>query len=275
MPVDLHLHTTASDGSLSPGEVVEIAASLNLKTIAISDHDTVGGIDEALAYAIKLGIEVIPAVELSSKYNSRDVHILGYFIDYKDTKLLDYFTYLRQARIERAKVIIDCLRNLGLNITFEDVLKIAEQASIGRPHIARALLAKNYVPDVREAFNKYLKHGAPCFREKFVYPTDKAISLVHEAGGIAVFAHPGLAKIDEYIPELIKMGLNGLEAYHAEHTADQIEHYLRLAKEYGLIVTGGSDDHGPVSTHGLRIGSISVPDAVVDTLKLAANKERQ
>ncbi len=274
MPVDLHVHTTASDGSMSPGQVVELAASLCLKTIAISDHDTVKGISEALAYGVQLGIEIIPAIELSSKYNSRDVHILGYFIAYRSKKLKDYLGILREARVERAQNIVECLRRQGLGVTFKDVLEIAGTASVGRPHIARALLAKNYVQDIGDAFNKYLKRGALCFIEKLVYPTEKAISIIHEAGGVAVFAHPGLARIDEHIPDFIKMGLNGIEAYHAEHTPEQTEHYLKLAKKYGLIVTGGSDDHGPVSTNGLRLGSVNVPDEVVNMLKLAANKRR-
>lgn len=273
MPVDLHVHTTASDGSMSPGQVVELAASLCLKTIAISDHDTVKGISEALAYGVQLGIEIIPAIELSSKYNSRDVHILGYFIAYRSEKLKSYLRILREARVERAQNIVKCLRGQGLDITFEDVLEIAGTASVGRPHIARALLAKNYVSNIGKAFGMYLKRGAPCFIEKFVYPTEKAISIVHEAGGLAVFAHPGLAKQDECIPEFVKMGLDGIEAYHAEHAPEQIEHYLKLAKKYGLIVTGGSDDHGPVSTNGLRLGSVNIPDEIVDGLKEAIRRK--
>ncbi len=271
MPVDLHVHTTASDGSMSPGQVVELAANLHLKAIAISDHDTIKGISEALIYGVQLGVEVIPAIELSSKYNSRDVHILGYFIDYRSKKLIDYLRILREARVDRAQKIVNCLQKNGLDITFDEVMRIAGDASIGRPHIARALLAKNYVADIGEAFSKYLKSGAPCFLEKFVYPTEKAIFVVHEAGGLAVFAHPGLAKLDEQIPEFIKMGLDGIEAYHGEHTPEQTEHYLKVAREYGLLITGGSDDHGPISTHGLRLGSVPVPDEIVDRLKEAVD----
>jgi len=267
MAVDLHLHTTASDGSLTPEQVVEHAARLNLKTIAISDHDTVNGIDEALTVGKKLGVEVIPAVELSSKYDSRDMHVLGYFIDHKSDGLYHSLKSLRKARVERAQKIVECMQKHGIDITFDEVVESAGKAAVGRPHIARILLAKSYVSTIGDAFRNYLKRGAPCFLEKFVYPIEEAISIIHKAGGTAVFAHPGLAGLDDHIPEFIEMGLDGIEAYHSEHTPETVERYVRLAAEYGLAVSGGSDCHGPVSTHGLRLGTTYVPDEVVTALK--------
>lgn len=273
MPVDLHLHTTASDGSLNPRRLVELAATLGITVIAVSDHDTVNGIDEALATGKSLGVEVIPAIELSSKYNSRDVHILGFFIGYKNEQLLASLKHLRDARFERAKKIINCLQGLGLDISMDEIKTAAGPTSVGRPHIARILLAKGYVSSFGDAFTKYLKNGAPCYFEKFVYSTKEAISLIHKSGGIAVFAHPGLAKLDEHIPELVEMGLDGIEAYHSEHTPEMTERYKAIAKDYGLIITGGSDCHGESSSRGLRMGTVYVPDEVAEGLKVYYQKK--
>lgn len=267
MSVDLHIHTTASDGSMSPQQVVEIASKLHLKSIAISDHDTVAGIDEALAYGKKLKIEVIPAIEFSSKYNSRDIHILGFFIDHKNQRLLESLRVLRKARAERAKQIVECLQEHNLDLTYDEVLKTAGNASVGRPHIAKVLVDKKYVSGFSNAFTRYLKRGAPCFIEKFVYSVDKVIEIIHEVGGISIFAHPGLARLDEHINKFIDMGLDGIEAYHTEHTDQTIEHYIKLARDKRLLITGGSDCHGPISSNGLRLGTVYVPDEVVDKLE--------
>lgn len=267
MPVDLHLHTTASDGSLSPKRLVELASMLGLKVIAVSDHDTVNGISDALATGKSLGVEVIPAIELSSKYNSRDVHLLGFFIDHNDEQLQASLKYLRDARLERAKKIVGCLEELGLDISMEEIETAAGNTSVGRPHIARVLLAKGYVSSFGDAFSKYLKKDAPCYFEKFVYTAKEAISLIHKSGGVAVFAHPGLANLDNHIHELVEMGLDGIEVYHSEHTPEMTERYLAIAKDYGLIITGGSDCHGESSSHGFRMGTVYIPDKVVEDLK--------
>jgi predicted metal-dependent phosphoesterase TrpH len=267
MSVDLHLHTTASDGCMSPREVVEMAANLGLHAIAVSDHDTVAGVDEARLAGNELGVEVIPALEFSSRYYSRDIHILGYFVSLDAVQLHTYIKRLRKARSERIVKIVDCLREHSIDINVDDVRSVAGQASIGRPHIARVLLEKGFVKDFSEAFQKYLRRDALCYIEKFVYPPDKLISLIHQIGGVAVFAHPGHSGLDDYIPELVAMGIDGLEAYHSDHSEQVREHYVRLAAEHGLIVTGGSDCHGRVSTHGIRMGTNYVPDEVVDQLR--------
>ncbi|MBE0446704.1 MAG: PHP domain-containing protein [Actinobacteria bacterium] len=267
MSADLHIHTTASDGSMSPKQVIEMAFKLRLKSIAISDHDTVDGIDEALASSKKLGIKVIPAIELSSIYNSRDIHILGFLINHKNLKLLESLRSLREARLERAEWIAECLQKQGLDLSFDEVMETAGKASVGRPHIARLLVEKGYVSGFSNAFIKYLRRGALCFKEKFVYPVDRSISIIHEAGGISIFAHPGLAHLDEYIDKFIDMGLDGIEAFHPEHPAQDIERYIKVAHDKGLLITGGSDCHGPLSTHGLRLGTVFVPDEVVDKLE--------
>jgi predicted metal-dependent phosphoesterase TrpH len=252
---------------MSPREVVEMAASLGLQAIAISDHDTVAGVDEARLAGNKFGVEVIPALEFSSRYNSRDIHILGYFVSIKSSSLHEYTKHLREARAERIVKIVDCLREHGIKITVDEVKQVAGNASQGRPHIAKVLLDKGYIDTFGEAFQKYLKRGSACFIEKFVYPPDKLIELIHKVGGIAVFAHPGHAGLDDSIPELVAMGLDGLEAYHSDHSEEVRNRYVKLAKKYNLIVTGGSDCHGRTSTHGLRMGKNEVPDSIVESMK--------
>ncbi|HEY3374135.1 MAG TPA: PHP domain-containing protein [Candidatus Aquicultor sp.] len=275
MSVDLHLHTTKSDGSLTPEQVVEAAAKRRINIIAIADHDTTAGIAVAQAVASTHGIEVIPAVEFSSKFNSRDIHILGYFIFHEDPELLTYLKTLKEARAERAQEMVQCLRNIGFNLTFEEVEKAAKGASIGRPHIARVLLRKGYIETFSDAFNKYLRRGGPCFIEKFTYSPKKIIRLIHNVGGAAVFAHPGLSGLDTYIPKLVDMGLDGFEAYHVDHTQEMTKRYIEYAKQYGLIVTGGSDDHGPVSKHGVRMGTVFVPNEVVGSLRRRVQEIRR
>ncbi|MBI4733573.1 MAG: hypothetical protein HY779_01920 [Rubrobacteridae bacterium] len=252
---------------MSPREVVEMAATLGLRVIAVSDHDTVAGIDEAREAGYELGVEVIPALEFSSRYNSRDIHVLGYFVSTDYALLHESVKRLREARHERIIKIVDCLREHNLDITVEDVETVAGSASVGRPHIARVLLEKGYVGSFSEAFYKYLKRDSLCYIEKFVYPPDFLISLIHKAGGVAVFAHPGHSGLDDQIPELVEIGLDGLEAFHSDHSPEVRRHYLELADRYEMIVTGGSDCHGRVSTHGLRMGTTDVPNDVVEQLR--------
>jgi hypothetical protein len=272
MPVDLHIHTTASDGSFTPEQVVEIASKSNLHTIAIADHDTVASLRNARQYGAERGVRIIPAIELSSRYKGKDIHILGYFIDDENEKLLGSLERLRASREERARRIVECLQGIGVDIDFSNVLEHAKNASVGRPHIARAMVGSGYVKDFRTAFTQFLKRGAPCFLEKFVYPLQTTIEIIHSAGGLAVFAHPGLAKLDEHIDEFIAIGLDGFEAYHVEHSEQDTKRYLRLAEKKGLVITGGSDCHGPVSTHGQRLGQFLVPDEVIDSLSAAVKR---
>jgi predicted metal-dependent phosphoesterase TrpH len=248
-------------------QVVEMASKLHLRAVAISDHDTIDGIDEALVFGKKFGIEVIPAIEFSSKYGGRDIHILGLYIDHKNSRLISSLSDLKEARSKRAEWIVGCLQGQGFNISFNEVLEVAGNASVGRPHIARLLVKKGYVSGLSEAFTKYLKRGSLCFIEKSVYPVDRVINIIHGASGIAIFAHPGLAHLDEFIDTFIDMGLDGIEAYHAEHSKLVTEHYIELAHDKDLLVAGGSDCHGPVSTNGLRLGTVYIPDEVVDKLE--------
>jgi predicted metal-dependent phosphoesterase TrpH len=271
MAIDLHLHTTASDGTSSPEELVRHAAELGLKAIAITDHDSVDGIPAALEEGRRQKIEVVPGVELSSDLGGLDVHFLGYFIDYENEWLRGHLEKLRHLRYERALKIVEKLRDSGVKIVFEDVLAEAGEGAVGRAHIARVMVKEGYVSAIGEAFEKHIGRQAPCYVEKYFYTPGDVIRIIKRVGGIPVFAHPGQTCCDEKIPEFIREGVEGLEVYHSEHTAQQVEHYKKMAKENGLIITGGSDCHGLKSLRGFIMGSVFVPGRVLKDLKRFKN----
>ncbi|HAW60289.1 MAG TPA: phosphatase [Actinobacteria bacterium] len=267
MAIDLHIHSTASDGTLDPEEIIRLAAKLGLSAIAITDHDSVEGVGPALKEGERLGIEVIPAVELSSDLQGRDIHFLGYFIDFKQEWFRKHLEKLRQARYERAVKMVQRLREAGLEIALRDVLKEAGEGAVGRAHIARVLVKQGLIDGIEEVFSRYIGRHAPCYVEKYIYTPEDIIAIVRKAGGIAILAHPGYSLVDEQISEFIRYGLQGLEAYYHTHTPKQTKRYERLAERHGLMVTGGSDCHGLKSSRGLLIGSVNVPDRVIQDLK--------
>lgn len=267
MPIDLHLHSTASDGTATPQELVRYALKLNLKAIAITDHDSVEGIPVALKESRRQNIEVIPGVELSSDLNGLDVHFLGYFIDYQNRWLRRHLKKLHQSRYERALKMVEKLREAGVKIFFEDVLAEAREGTVGRAHVARVMIKEGYIDTIEEAFERYIGRQAPCYVEKYVYTPEDVIRIIKKVGGVAIFAHPGLTRCDEKIPEFVQAGVAGLEVYHSEHTPEQAEYYLEMARKNGLVITGGSDCHGSKSFRGLLIGSVRVPDYVLENLK--------
>ncbi|MCL5291452.1 MAG: PHP domain-containing protein [Actinobacteria bacterium] len=265
--IDLHVHSRASDGTDTPAQVVHAASSLKLAAIAISDHDSVDGVDEAIAEGEIAGVEVVPAVEMSSEVGGRDIHFLGYFIDHKDDILLETLASLRQTRFERAKGIVDRLNNLGVELEMADVLAVAGGGAVGRAHIARALYAKGKVTSLPEAFKKFLDRGRPAYLAKTVLSPGEIIAMIHRVAGLASLAHPGVSVPDEFIDMFISYGLNAIEAYHYEHTPAQVKHYIELAERKGVSITGGSDSHGTNSTRGLTLGKVNVPDSVLTELK--------
>jgi len=267
MAIDLHLHSTASDGTASSEELVRYALKLKLKAIAITDHDSVDGIEAALKEAKGKDIEVIPGVELSSDLNGLDVHFLGYFIDYDNIWLRRHLKKLHQARHERALKMVRKLQERGIKIFVEDVLAEAGKGAVGRAHLARVMVKEGYIDTIEEAFEKYIGRHAPCYVEKYVYTPEDVIRIIKKVGGVAVYAHPGVTKCDQMIPEFIQAGVVGLEVYHSDHTAKQVRFYTKMAREKGLVVTGGSDCHGKNSYRGLLIGSVPVPDAILEELK--------
>lgn len=262
---DLHVHTSASDGRFHPEEVVRQARDAGLVAVGIADHDSVDGIELSLEAGKKLGVEIIPGVELSSEIGETEAHIIGYFIDWNDRKFRSMLKIIQGIRLLRAEVIVAKLQKLGINISFDEVLAESESGSIGRPHIVRVLLKHGHVKSVEEAFERYLKYGRPAYVGKYRMEPAEVIDIIRGLGGISVLAHPVFSDIEEAkLSELVKSGLKGIEAYHSKHDEVTAKHFEELAGRYGLIVTGGSDSHGPDEP----IGSVRIPYEVVEQLKL-------
>ncbi|NPV26014.1 MAG: PHP domain-containing protein [Firmicutes bacterium] len=266
MCVDLHIHTTASDGLLSPQQVVGQAVDLGLRAIAITDHDIIDGCSPAITVAGEK-LEVIPGIEINTEWKNKEVHVLGYFIDLEDQQFLQTLKELRQARLNRIGKIVRKLRQLGLNIELSRVLELAGAGTIGRPHIAIAMIEQGYVETIQEAFTNYIGYGAPAYVPRYKLSPSEAVEIIRRAKGIPVLAHPGLIGSDELIPDLVKIGLQGLEVFYPEHDPEQTEHYLRLARYYNLAVTGGSDFHGNSSDYRGELGGLKIDYSVVEKLR--------
>ncbi|KGK86685.1 histidinol phosphatase [Desulfosporosinus sp. HMP52] len=261
--VDLHCHTTASDGLLTPRELVRMAAEIGLKGIGITDHDTIQGWAEAEEAGVQYKIEVLQGVELNTDWNGQEVHILGYALDNTSAKLNEQLKSLREARELRMQDILKCLATLDIELHDEEVRKLSQGDSIGRPHIAQALVERGIVRDTREAFERYLGRGAPAYVPRYKISTEEGIRLVREAQGVAVLAHPGMQGLDDEIPVWAKMGLQGLEVRHSEHSEEDVRRYAAIAQQYELIMTGGSDFHGEIRKPGVELGEWGVPLTVL------------
>lgn len=259
--IDLHIHSTASDGRLSPAEVVRKSAGAGLTVIALTDHDTVDGIVPALEAAKAFPwLKVIPGVEISTDVPTGEVHVLGYFIDYTHPELEATLRRMRNSRQERAQGMISKLRNLGLPIEWERVKEIAGSGSIGRPHLAQAMLEKSYIASIKEAFDAYLGWGKPAYVEREKMTPKEAVTLILQANGLPVLAHPLTINDPEaMVIELKTSGLVGIEAYYDNCTTEEINRLVSLAERYGLIVTGGSDYHGLDDSTETIIGGAGVP----------------
>lgn len=268
---DLHIHSTASDGTLTPTQVVEEAARVRLAAVALADHDTVAGIEEATAAGEKLGVQVVPAVELTSDLGPMEVHILGYFIDWRSEKFNSELARLRNGRLNRARKMVDKLRALGVPVTLDRVLEIAGSGSVGRPHVAQALVEAGVVESINSAFGRYLVRGAPAYVERLKLTPYDAISIVTDAGGVAGLAHPSKMGRDQMIMDLVKVGLRAIEVYHSDQSPDVVRHYQSIARRFGLIATGGSDAHGFNPDGAGIIGGVTVDMNVVDKLRAAAS----
>ena len=246
---DLHTHTTASDGTERPAANVQMAFDAGLGAIAITDHDTVSGVAEALLAGRELGIEVVPGVEISTVAGGQDIHVLGYYIDINNEQFLQRLASLRETRDTRNNMIIERLQQLGLDITMAEVLREVENVkskgdTVGRPHIAAVLLNKGYVSSISEAFDRYLGTGAAAYANPPRIEPATAIGWIQEAGGKAVLAHPGIYHDDALVEAIIHQGLNGIEVFHSDHTPEDEAKYLSLAQRSGLLITAGSDFHG-------------------------------
>jgi predicted metal-dependent phosphoesterase TrpH len=264
--IDLHVHTNASDGLFTPSEIVENSLKLGLKAIAITDHDTVDGYVEAARMVDTKVMEVVPGVELSSNYKGADIHILGYYIDHENPEFVKKILKFKEYRYERGESMVARLNELGMNLSMDTVKTIAGNSSLGRPHVADALLREEFVQTYDEAFARYLGYHAPAYVPKKVLTSQQAIELIHLIRGVAVLAHPGTLRHDEYIPDLVEMGLDGIEAFHSQHNRNDVTRYKNMAAKLGIIYTGGSDCHGPRKGRTL-IGTQRVPYSVLVKLK--------
>lgn len=266
--VDLHIHTTASDGKFSPLEVVRKTWEAGLRYIAICDHDSVDGIMPALAAMPDFpGMTIIRGVEINTDIPAGEVHVLGYLYNYSNQELHTVLKRLRESRIDRAKKMVAKLRGVGLKIDYERVEELAGNGSLGRPHVAQALLEKGYINNFREAFSKYIGRGGPAYVERDKITPEEAVQLIRRAGGIPVLAHPLTSdNYDELIQKLVPAGLLGLEAYYNNYTVEQVNELLYAANKYNLIATGGSDFHGLENNNELPLGTVDVPPEVVTKL---------
>jgi 3',5'-nucleoside bisphosphate phosphatase len=266
MFADLHLHTNFSDGTYTPEELVGHAHRHGLTAIALTDHDTVEGCARTAQGCQEAGIEFIPASELTAEVEGQELHLLGYFLDTQNQTLLSELAKFQEVRQSRIREMVARLNALNIPLEEAAVFKLANCRSPGRPHVGRALVEAGFCSSMDQAFERFLKKHRPAWVPKFRISAADAIALVHRAGGLAVLAHPGLSRTDEFIPALVEAGLDGLECFHTRHSTSTSEHYLMLCEQYDLLVTGGSDCHG-MSKGKPLIGTVKLPYIHVERLK--------
>jgi hypothetical protein len=274
MSIDLHIHSTTSDGTMSPAELVRYAHKKGLSAIAITDHDTIDGVREAVTAGGILGIEVIPGIELSVKYSDCNVHLLGYLFDCQNKELHLALSQLQAGRIERNKKIISNLNRLGFTFEFSELKQSAGSGQNGRPHIARLMVEKKIVNTMDEAFEKYLGKEGLAYASRFVYGAEEAISLIKNAGGVTVLAHPfqiekSFDNFPHVLHQLRDMGLDGIEVYYPNHSRKFRKHLMSLAEKLSLLMTGGSDYHGSIRPGTTLAGgkNVSVPAQLLVKMK--------
>jgi hypothetical protein len=264
--IDLHIHTNCSDGVFNVEDILEMASANGYSTISITDHDTIEAYKTAFPIAKEKQIELVPGVEISSEYQNRDIHILAYNFDLDNKMMKKLLHKIYKGRFVRAKRIIKKLSDWGMDISLQEIKKVAgDRNLIGRPHIARVLMEKGYFKHPQEVFDKYLGDDGKAFVPKLTYTTQKVIKKIQQAGGVAVLAHPHLLKDDRMVEDIIKMGIDGLEVFYYKCSADEKERYDKLAQKNGLIRTGGSDFHGFVKDEALK--TFSVPEQALADLK--------
>ncbi len=274
MKADLHLHTTASDGRLEPGEIVSLAIKVGLDVIAITDHDTIDGVVPALdAASASNSLRVISGVEINTDVAHGEVHILGYFIDYTDNKFTATLQKLQDSRLGRAQKMIAKLSDLGMKIDWQRVSELAQGGTVCRPHVAQALFEKGYVRSEKEAFDKYIGHNGPAYVERYKLLPEEAVKLILDAQGLPVLAHPAdIADLDELVPKLKAAGLIGLEIYYGNYGLETIDRLAGISRQYDLVTTGGTDYHAFGDGLELGIGSRLTPTRSVEQLFGMASK---
>jgi 3',5'-nucleoside bisphosphate phosphatase len=263
---DLHLHTNFSDGTFTPEELVLQAQKHGLACIALTDHDTVEGCAATAKACATAGIEFIPGTELTAEHNDTELHLLGYFLDTQNNKLLTEIAKFQTVRQNRIHEMVARINELGVPLEAGSVFALANCKSPGRPHVARAMVKAGLVKNLDEAFERFLKKGRPAWVPKSKISALEAIELIHQAGGLAVMAHPGLNRTDEIIPALVEAGMDGIECFHTKHSTQMSERYLEIADKFHLLVTGGSDCHG-FSKNKPLIGTVKLPYEHVEKMK--------
>ena len=265
--IDLHTHSLRSDGALSPTDLVKRAAARGVKIQALSDHDTLVGVAEAVAAGTQLDVRIIPATELNTESEWGDAHVLGYFVDPKDAALEERLRWLRENRGKRIELMVENLNRLGYAVDLARVLEIAQGGALGRPHLAQALFEKGFVQSYDEAFDTLIAKGSPAYVARIGLDPFEAVALVRKHGGVPSLAHPGtVIGLEELLPKLVAAGLGGIEAYYAEHSPAMTARCLARAREFDLVPTGGSDFHGR-GEHGADLGGVFVPPETIERLE--------
>ncbi|MFH1381106.1 MAG: PHP domain-containing protein [Candidatus Omnitrophota bacterium] len=268
---DLHVHTYFSDGTFSPEEVVNSASSKGLSAIAICDHDCIDGIEPAIKSAKEISLEIIPGIELTAHKNKREIHILGYFIKWKELWLRDLLRKIQDARIERLDSMIEKLAGFDVRVDRQKVLKLSGNGSVGRLHLAKVMFETEAVPSIQNAFDKYIGEFKPCYVEDVGMDLKIAIETIKKAGGISVLAHPNILHDDKLVQEIIDCGVQGIEVFHTDHNAGAARKYERMAIDNNLLITGGSDCHG-MGKGRVLMGGVKIPYATLEKLRKAAGQ---
>ncbi|HYE93119.1 MAG TPA: PHP domain-containing protein [Terriglobales bacterium] len=266
--VDLHSHTTASDGTLAPRELVALAAKQGVRVLAVTDHDSTSGVAEArAAAAAHPGLTIVPGIEINCDVEGAELHVLGYFLDLDAAWFQEFLAAQREERRARIHRILERLATLGIFVDAAEVFALVREGSAGRPHVAQAMVHRGYVKSVREAFDRYLHNGGPASAPRRRLTPEEAVAVIRRARGVPVLAHPGLANRDAMIEGLVAAGLMGIESYYPEHSAAQTQSYLAMCARHGLVATGGSDFHGPAVGHAPHPGAHPVPDSAWTALR--------
>jgi len=270
---DLHLHSAFSDGTYTPEEVATEGLRHGFSTLALTDHDTIEGCERMAAACRGYGIEFVTGVELTAECQEQELHVLGYYLDAGDPRLLERLTQFQEVRQNRIREMVARLNGMSIPLAAEAVFALASCRSPGRPHVARALVHQGYCANLDEAFERFLKKNRPAWVPKFKMSATAAIELIHGAGGLAVMAHPGLNHADHLVPDLVAAGLDGLECFHTKHSAATSQHYVQMAARYGLLATGGSDCHGQSKGKPL-IGTVKLPHSYIEAMQDRARQRR-
>ena len=274
--IDLHLHTLASDGRLTPTELIQLVVKQGLKTVSITDHDSTEGLAEAYEAAKEFPhLRIIPGIEMSADLPGNEVHVLGYFLDYHDVEFQATLTEFRRGRVDRARIMVEKLDTLGMHVEWEQVQRFAGDGSVGRPHIALALVEAGYFEEPKEAFEEYLGNDGLAYYDRPKLNPIESVEMIKRVGGVPVLAHPTFMNdMESGIIELMKVGLVGMEVYYAQYDDDTVRHLARLAKEYDLIPCGGSDYHGLGNSGEPLPGTLGPPDETINLLEDAAAKAK-